>query len=153
VSSVAPTFISDAEIERIGEGLVARTLPGAEWTHAAHWAAAVWLIVKRSDLNPPRVMPGLIRAYNESLGNSNTDTAGYHETITQASLRAARDCVARATSDATLAAICNTLLASELGRPDWLLHYWSKLRLFSVEARRAWVEPDLATLPYPHYPV
>ena len=32
-------FASDAEIERIGEGLLARTLPRANWTHEAHHAA------------------------------------------------------------------------------------------------------------------
>ena len=153
MSAVARVFSSDADIERIGEGLLARTLPGAEWTHAAHWAAAVWLIVRRADLRPPRDMPGLIRAYNVSLGHANTDMSGYHETITQASLRAAHDHVVRTASDAGLAAICNTLLASGLGRPGWLMRYWSKPRLFSVEARRWWVEPDLAPLPYPHYPV
>jgi hypothetical protein len=153
VSGAAQTFSSDADIERIGEGLIARTLPGPEWTHAAHWAAAVWLVVKRPDLHPPRDMPGLIRAYNVSLGNANTDTSGYHETITQASLRAAHHYVAHVAADAALAATCNTLLASELGRPDWLLRYWSKPLLFSLAARRAWVEPDLAVLPYPHYPV
>jgi hypothetical protein len=35
-------------------------------------------------------MPGLIRAYNEATNTPNTDTGGYHETITLASLRAAR---------------------------------------------------------------
>ena len=36
-------FKSDAEIEHIGEGLLARTLPRAEWTHEAHLAATTWL--------------------------------------------------------------------------------------------------------------
>ena len=35
-------------------------------------------------------MPTMIRAYNEATGGANTETRGYHETITQASLRAAR---------------------------------------------------------------
>ena len=33
-------FSSDAEIERIGRGLIDRSLPKAEWTHAGHFAAA-----------------------------------------------------------------------------------------------------------------
>jgi hypothetical protein len=40
------------------------------------------------------------------------------------------------------------LLATEWGRSDWLLTYWSKSLLFSVAARRAWVEPDLRPLPF-----
>ena len=145
-------FQSDAEVEGIGAGLLARTLPVGEWTHGAHWAAALWLIVRRPDLYPPRDLPGLIRAYNVSLGNRNTETSGYHETITQASLRAARHDVALAAADAPLFEICNRVLASDLGRPDWLLRYWSKPVLFSTEARRIWVGPDLASLPYSPYP-
>ena len=61
-------------------------LPREEWTHAAHFAAALWLMRYRPELEPAAVMPGLIRAINESVGGVNDDTAGYHETITQASL-------------------------------------------------------------------
>ncbi len=44
----------------------------------------------RPEWDLAREMPGIIRAYNESVGGVNSDNAGYHETITQASLRAAR---------------------------------------------------------------
>src|SRR6185295_6925732 len=83
-------FASEAEIIRIGEGLVSRTLPRAEWNHAAHFAAALWLMRYRPDLDTAKTMPGLIRGYNESVGGVNDDSSGYHETITLASLRAAR---------------------------------------------------------------
>ena len=43
-------FSSDAEIDRIGRGLLDRSLPKAEWTHAAHFAAAFWLL-RRSELD------------------------------------------------------------------------------------------------------
>ena len=82
-------FSSDSEIDRIGRGLLDRSLPKAEWTHSGHFAAAVW-VLRRPDMDAARDMPGLIRAYNEATGVNNTDTTGYHETITQASLRAAR---------------------------------------------------------------
>ena len=29
-------------------------------------------------------------------------------------------------------------MASNLGNPNWLLEYWSRDRLMSVEARRQW---------------
>ena len=82
-------FTSDAEIDRIGRCLLDRSLPKSEWTHAAHFAAAVWLL-GRPNMNAARDMPGLIRAYNEATGVANTDTSGYHETITLGSLRASR---------------------------------------------------------------
>jgi hypothetical protein len=40
------------------------------------------------------------------------------------------------------------LLSTNLANPNWLLEYWSRERLMSVEARRNWVEPDLKTLPF-----
>ena len=142
-------FTCDAEIIAVGEGVVARTLPKRDWTHAAHFAAAVWLIAGQSALDPERDMPRLIRAYNTATGVANTDSEGYHETITLASLRAVRAFLAGLPdSRLPLYVACNALLATELGRRDWLLAYWSRERLFSVEARRGWVEPDLAALPF-----
>jgi hypothetical protein len=141
-------FTCDAEVIAIGEGVAARTLPKPAWTHAAHFAAAVWLVRRRPDLVPERDMPGLIRAYNTATGVANTDSEGYHETITQASLRATRAFLAALPAGTPLFAACNALLATDLGRPDWLLAYWTRERLFSAEARRGWVEPDVEVLPF-----
>jgi hypothetical protein len=66
-------FSTDAEIERIGEGLLARTLPRAEWTHEAHLAATTWLLLKRPDIDVDKQLPDFIRRYNESVGGVNTD--------------------------------------------------------------------------------
>lgn len=141
-------FTSDAEIIAIGEGVVARTLPKPAWTHAAHFAAAVWLIAGQSDLVAERDMPGLIRGYNTATGVPNTDREGYHETITLASLRATRAFLASLPEETPLFEACNRLMATDLGRPGWLLTWWTRERLFSVEARRAWVDPDLGALPF-----
>lgn len=140
------TISSDADIERIGLGVLTRTLPKPEWTHAAHFAAAFWLL-SGPDRDAMREMPGLIRAYNEATGVANTDTSGYHETITLASLRASRAWLHARPHEALHVSLAE-LLVSEYGRSDWLLAYWSKPVLFSVDARRAWVEPDRAPLPF-----
>jgi hypothetical protein len=142
-----PLFVSDAEIADIGLGVMDLTLPKSAWTHAAHFAAACWLIRARPDIVPERDMPGLIRAYNTATGVANSDTEGYHETITQASLRGAR-AVLVAFTDAPLHVALNALLAGELGNSGWPLAYWTRGRLFSAQARRGWVEPDLKPLPF-----
>src|SRR5437870_3973651 len=113
-------YASEAEIIRIGEGFADLTLPRGEWTHAAHFAAALWLMRSRTDLNAARDMPGMIRAYNESVGRSNDDSGGYHETITQASLRALRG-VLDVNPEAPIHQLVNALMASNLGNPNWLL--------------------------------
>jgi hypothetical protein len=140
-------FACDAEIEAIGVGLLGRTLPKPGWTHAAHFAAALWVLACRPDLDAERDMPGIIRAYNEATGVMNTDSAGYHETITQASLRAARAFLAAHPAE-KLHAVANALMESPLKSPDWLLEHWRAETLFAPPARRGWVPPDRAALPF-----
>jgi hypothetical protein len=139
-------FTSDAEIEHIGRGLLDCSLPKIEWTHAAHFAAAFWLL-RRSEADAARDMPRPIRAYNVATGVPNSDSSGYHETITLGSLRAARAWLLARPEAAAHEALME-LLRSEYGRSEWLLSYWSKAVLFSVTARRGWVEPDLRPLPF-----
>ena len=136
----------EADIEHIARGLIDRTLPKSDWTHAAHFAAALWLLRDRGEATF-RDMPPLIRAYNESTGVANTDTSGYHETITVASLRLARAWLAERSGMALHAALAE-LLASPFGRSDWLLAHWSRERLFSGTARREWLDPDLRPLAF-----
>jgi hypothetical protein len=137
-------FTSDLEIIRIGEGVRDRTLPKRDWTHPAHIAAAVWVLNLYGDRSDD-ILPELIRAYNVATGVQNTDQEGYHHTITLASLRAVRAIVSGL--DGPLSAQTNTVLTAGYDRPDWLMRHYTKACLFSVQARRAWVEPDLDPLP------
>ncbi|WP_428311797.1 hypothetical protein [Hydrocarboniphaga sp.] len=139
-------FSCDAEIEHIAGRFLDHSLPSEAWTHAAHFAAA-FALLRDPARDAPREMPALIRAYNEACGKQNTDSSGYHDTITLASLRAARAWL-DASPGVPMFEALNALLASPYGRPDWLLAHWSRDRLFSVEARRGWVEPDLLPLPF-----
>ena len=140
-------FHSDTEIEHIGEGLLACTLPKSEWTHEAHLAATTWLLTRRPDIAVDKVLPGIIRRYNESVGGVNDDTQGYHETITRTFLHGVRLFLNAADRDKPLHELVNELLLSPIGRRDWPMRFYSAERLFSVEARRHFVNPDLATLP------
>ena len=140
-------FVSDEEVAFIGEGLLDRTLPKTLWTHYAHFAATVWLLRCRPEIELTNEMPGFIRTYNEATGGANTDSSGYHETITHASIRAARAFLAKRPEE-PLFVTCNALLRSQFGDPDWLLEYWTRPRLFSVQARHTWVDPDLRQFPF-----
>jgi hypothetical protein len=140
-------FHSDAEIAHIGEGLLARTLPREEWTHEAHLAATTWLLLKRPDIDIDAELPGIIRRYNESVGGVNSDTEGYHETITRAFLRGVRLFLEEADRTEPLHELVNELLLSPMGRRDWPMRFYSRGRLFSVEARRGFVGPDIAAFP------
>ena len=140
-------FASDAVVAHIGEGLLARTLPRSEWTHEAHLAATTYLLLKRPDVDIDAELPGIIRSYNESVGGVNSDTEGYHETITRVFLRGVRLFLAEADRREPLHELVNELLLSPMGRRDWPFRFYSPDLLFSVEARRHFVPPDVANLP------
>jgi len=140
-------FASDAAVERVGEGLLARDLPREEWTHEAHLAATTYLVLRHPEIDLDRELPGLIRRYNESLGGVNDDTQGYHDTITRVFLHGIRLFLAEADSDEPLHELVNGLLLSPMGRRDWPMRFYSRDRLFSVAARRAFASPDVAALP------
>jgi hypothetical protein len=140
-------FTSDAEIEHLGERFLACALPKEEWTHEAHLATTTWLLLKRPDIDVDQELPGLIRRYNESVGGVNSDSEGYHETITRVFLAGVRLFLSEADFKEPLHELVNELLLSPMGRRDWPLRFYSRERLLSVEARRAFVPPDLAALP------
>lgn len=137
-------FASDAAVRRVGEGLLDRSLPRDDWTHEAHLAACLWLLRERPDVVAERDLPAIIRAYNIATGTQNTDTAGYHETLTQLYIRGVRAFAATLPAGIALVDAVNALLGSAIADRNWPLCFYSRERLFSVAARRAWVEPDLA---------
>jgi len=140
-------FHSDAEIEHLGEGLLARTLKREEWTHEAHLAATTYLLLRRPDVDLDTELPGIIRRFNESVGGVNSDAEGYHETITRAFLHGVRLFLAEADPKEPLHELVNELLLSPMGKRDWPLRFYSPARLFSVDARRTFIAPDLAAFP------
>lgn len=140
-------FESDTGVERVGEGLLTRTLPRAEWTHEAHLAATTYLLLKHPEIDLDRELSGLIRRYNESVGGVNSDSEGYHETITRVFLRGVRVFLEEADRSEPLHELVNELLLSPMGKRDWPFRFYSRELLFSVEARRKFVEPDLRALP------
>ena len=140
--------LTDLEIEVIALGLIDRSLAKSDWTHAAHWAAALWLI-RAPNFRAKTDLPNFIRAFNIATNTPNTETSGYHETITQASLFMAHAWLERYDSTTALSEVLSELLNSPLGRSDWLFAYWSKSILFSPRARRDWVDPDLCALHLP----
>jgi hypothetical protein len=129
-------FISDFEGCR---------LPGERWTHHGHLLAGLWYLWHYPPDEALATVRRRIRAHNESVGTANTDSAGYHETLTVLFLRGI-DRHRAAHPDATLAKSLVLLLQSPLASSQWPLQFYSKELLFSVAARKAWVEPDLAPL-------
>ena len=142
----ARLFAGDEDIRAIGTGLLARTLPREAWTHEAHLGACLWLLSERPDIDVDAEIADIIRGFNESVGGVNDDHNGYHDSITRAYVAGVRLFLSETTATG-LAERVNAMLLSDVGRRDWPLRFYSRELLFSVPARRGFVEPDLAPLP------
>lgn len=140
-------FESSAAVRHLGERLVASCLPRDEWMHEAHVAACLWLIAERPDLDAASDFPDMIRRHNDSVGTPNTDTSGFHATITHCYVTGVAAFLGRTDPACPLIDKVNALLDASEGARDWPLRFYSRDRLFSVAARRAVILPDLAALP------
>lgn len=117
----------------------ATTLPKEQWTHAAHVTVAAAWIYENPATALDRLRPA-IREYNAATGGQNTETSGYHETLTRfwvlriaetlphekGRLEAVRDAVARYGPQSGL-----------------FRQYYSFDVVDSIDARREWIAPDL----------
>lgn len=131
------------------QDLIARfhdaTVPQSEFTHAAHLIVGLWHAVTFDEPDALRRMRAGILRLNAAHGTPNTDTRGYHETITSAYLVLLAE-FTRAHADRAGALLAQTLLNSPLAHRDALFSYYSRDVLMSVGARKAWIEPDLQSL-------
>ncbi len=139
-------FANDAAIIQVGEGLLARSLPKEEWTHEAHLAASLWIARDCPDIDPLRDMAAIISSYNVAVGGINDDTQGYHDTITRVYVEAVRLHLTQRRTAEPLVDSANALLLSPMGRRDLPLRFYSAELLFSVAARRKFIDPDLLPL-------
>lgn len=130
---------TNEEITSLISRFVESKLPKVEWTHEAHLIMAVWFAKHYPD-NAMDMVRDLITKHNESVGTPNTDTEGYHETITQFWMMTVKTFMLLHTNQ-DVAFICNELINSEQGRSDYPLRFYSSERLFSTEARHNWVKP------------
>jgi hypothetical protein len=123
---------------------LAKTLPKPAWTHVAHLRVGLWHVRRLGEAAALRALRERIRAYNEAVGTANTDSSGYHETLTVFYVRLIADFLERSGAEADRAdEELEASLIAQCGARDLPLEYYSRDRLFSVEARRAWVTPDL----------
>ena len=145
MASAPRLFADDEAVRRVGRGLLDRTLPKAEWTHEAHLAAFMWILLERPDIDLDAQVREIISRYNEATGGVNSDTMGYHDTITRCFIIGIRGHVSRGSTSPIVSQV-NALLVSAEGEREWPLRFYSRELLFSVAARRAYVPPDLAPI-------
>jgi len=137
-------FATAQDIEAFVRDFEALRLPKPRWTHHAHLVIGLWYLTHHSPDDALSIVRQRIRAYNEAVGTANTDSSGYHETLTRLFLRGIAAHILAHSSESLPSSLA-LLFQSPLAHKDWPLSFYSRERLFSVAARHGWLEPDLTT--------
>jgi hypothetical protein len=135
-------FKTDEEVNLLVKAFEERTLPKSEWTHAAHLVVGLYYCYHNPLGVAKNLMSDGICWLNDAHGTPNTETSGYHETLTVFWLRTVADYLEKAGRENGLAALANGLVET-VNDTRLPLKYYSRECLFSTEARFNYVAPDL----------
>lgn len=136
---------SSEEVDSLIKRFEAEQLPKMEWTHEAHLVVAIWYCFHFGFEKALPIVRKNITNHNASVGTPNTDTEGYHESISKFWLIVATNFLTNE-PNSSVDELCNRFINSEVAHSHYPLEFYSKEVLFSVDARKNWVEPDLNTL-------
>jgi hypothetical protein len=123
----------------------AGTLPKIRWTHSAHLLTGACYVYELGQAAAIEKMRRCVRRYNEAVGGQNTETSGYHETITVAWIKLL-DGLLRRSRPIERAAFVALAVAEFSGRRDIFTRHYDFDLVGSREARRVWVQPTLEPL-------
>ena len=134
--------LTEPEIDAFLAAFEAGTLPKEQWTHSAHLFTGACYVHMLGE--EPAIQRMCIKRHNESVGTQNTDTGGYHETITIAWIKLLCRLLRQS---GPMERVAFAQLAEErfAGDRDIFRRYYAFDLVKSVEARRTWIPPDLAS--------
>ena len=135
-------YKTDEEIYLLAKSFEERTLLKTDWTHAAHLTVGLYYSFHNNFGVAKNLMSDGIYRLNDAHGTPNTETSGYHETLTVFWLRAVADFLAKNEREKGLSELAN-LLVSTMNDTKLPLRFYSRECLFSAAARLNYVEPDL----------
>lgn len=132
------------EFEHIIEGFRAKTLPAKEWTHEAHLITGLWHVANFDADEALLQMRSGIKKYNIASGSTNTDSSGYHESITVFWIWLLNEFLKSYSVDNQgFEQVCNAFLKSKYCDRNIAFNFYSREVLFSCKARLSFVKPDI----------
>jgi len=135
-------YESEDHVESLVKAFEACTLPGSQWTHAAHLTVAAWYLGRLSGQEAAARIRTGIKRYNAARGIVPSPTGGYHETMTLFWTCIASKYLMLADPDRPLVDLVNGLIDEHRDK-NLIFEYYSRDVLFSRQARFSWIEPDL----------
>lgn len=132
-------------INTLVEQFTNHSLPKGKWTHEAHIIVAFWHNWNYDFEKAIELVKNKIISYNETVGTKNSDSSGYHETLTMFWMILTKNYLIEHNFQ-TLEKACNQFINSKLTFVNLPLDYYSKTLLFSKKARQEWVNGDLKSI-------
>jgi hypothetical protein len=137
--------VTEPEIDAFLAAFEGCTLPKERWTHGAHLLTGACYVRELGREAALEKMRECVRRYNESVGGKNTETSGYHETITAMWIRLL-DGLWRESKPMGRAAFAALAVERFEPRKAVFREYYDFDVVGSTEARLRWVEPTLKPL-------
>ena len=135
-------YQSKDEIDAVFRGFESCATPAADFTHCAHLTVAVCYL---SGATTPEALKRMRTSLFRFLDHHKVDKAKYHETLTVFWLKLVRRQMDSLAANCSVLEATNAVIDS-LGNSQVVLDYYSEKLLWSDEARRVWIEPDLKPL-------
>lgn len=134
--------VNDEEILTLVKKFEDCRITAHEWTHRAHLTVAFYYVANHDFATARERMRTGILKLNRAHGTPETETRGYHETLTVFWLRTVGDFLENAPENASLARLAAELIetCSDSALP---LKFYRRETLFSPAARAKYLEPDL----------
>jgi hypothetical protein len=138
---------TELEIDKFLAAFEGCTLPKARWTHGAHLLTGACYVHALGQIAAIDRMRICVKRYTDSVGGKNTETSGYHETITIAWVKLLDSLLREVSGDRTPERAEFARLAVErfVGDREIFKRYYDFDVAASVEARRSWIQPTLGS--------
>ena len=136
-------LISTEEALASVQQFLEKTLPKSEWTHEMHLMVGFYMVITHKN-EAMTVMRQARGEYNEAVGTLNTDTNGYHETITVFWItEITAFCKKNNLTSFDETTLDVFLFEERFADRNLFLHYYSKETILSTKARKTFVPREM----------
>ncbi len=137
--------VDEAGIDNFIAAFEAGTLPKEQWTHAAHLLTGACYVYDFGEARAIDLMRRNVSAYNLAVGGQNTETSGYHETITVFWIKLLAGLL-RERQPIRRVEFAKCAVDHFLSQRDILRRFYDFDVAASAEGRRTWLPPTLERL-------
>jgi hypothetical protein len=140
-----PLPVTELEIDDFLSAFEGRTLDKARFTHMGHLVVGACAVYRFSEDGAIAYLRAAIPQYNVAVGGRNTETSGYHETVTifwVKLLERIRETAGPKTREEFVALVLKRFATER----DTLAKFYDFDVVNSMEARQMWIAPNLRSL-------